>query len=313
MGKKSSSEKLVIAAASAGAAVGAAYLAVGNAIFNKTMSKKSIAKKMDEKKNEYDGITKEGMEWFDSASPAKVKIVTPRGGYVHGEIILADEPSDVWVIVIHGYTGSPRRMGSFGKRFHEMGYNCVFPYLCGHGASESNYVTMGWNDRIDIKAWIDYIINENANAKIVLFGLSMGAATVMMTTGEPLESNVVCAIEDCGYTSVWDECRANMKDAYGLPTFPFLSAARSATMLRAGYDMKKASCIEQVSRSVTPTLFIHGDKDDFVPFWMQERVYRAAACDKEKLVIPGAPHAEASTVDPEKYWSTVDKFIKKYL
>lgn len=92
MGKKSSSEKLVIAAASAGAAVGAAYLAVGNAIFNKTMSKKSIAKKMDEKKNEYDGITKEGMEWFDSASPAKVKIVTPRGGYVHGEIILADEP-----------------------------------------------------------------------------------------------------------------------------------------------------------------------------------------------------------------------------
>ena len=172
---------------------------------------------------------------------------------------------------------------------------------------------MGWNDRIDIKAWIDYIINENANAKIVLFGLSMGAATVMMTTGEPLESNVVCAIEDCGYTSVWDECRANMKDAYGLPAFPFLSAARSATMLRAGYDMKKASCIEQVSRSVTPTLFIHGDKDDFVPFWMQERVYRAAACDKEKLVIPGAPHAEASTVDPEKYWSTVDKFIKKYL
>ena len=282
MGKKSSSEKLVIAAASAGAAVGAAYLAVGNAIFNKTMSKKSIAKKMDEKKNEYDGITKEGMEWFDSASPAKVKIVTPRGGYVHGEIILADEPSDVWVIVIHGYTGSPRRMGSFGKKFHEMGYNCLFPYLCGHGASESNYATMGWNDRIDIKAWIDYIINENANAKIVLFGLSMGAATVMMTTGEPLESNVVCAIEDCGYTSVWDECRANMKDAYGLPTFPFLSA-------------------------------IHGDKDDFVPFWMQERVYRAAACDKEKLVIPGAPHAEASTVDPEKYWSTVDKFIKKYL
>ena len=204
-------------------------------------------------------------------------------------------------------------MGSFGKKFHEMGYNCLFPYLCGHGASESNYATMGWNDRIDIKAWIDYIINENANAKIVLFGLSMGAATVMMTTGEPLESNVVCAIEDCGYTSVWDECRANMKDVYGLPAFPFLSAARSATMLRAGYDMKKASCIEQVSRSVTPTLFIHGDKDDFVPFWMQERVYRAAACDKEKLVIPGAPHAEASTVDPEKYWSTVDKFIKKYL
>lgn len=313
MGKKKSPEKLVIAAASAGAAVGAAYLALGNVIFNMTMSKKSIAKKIEAKQGTYNEITQRGMEWFEASNPAKVKIVTLRGGYIHGEIILADEPSDVWVIVVHGYTGSPKSMGAFGKRFHEMGFNCLFPHLCGHGDSESNHVAMGWDDRIDIKAWVDYIINEDPNAKIVLFGLSMGAATVMMTTGEPLEPNVVCAIEDCGYTSVWDECRSNIKDAYSLPVFPFLTAARSATMLRAGYDMKKASCIEQVSRSVTPTLFIHGDKDDFVPFWMQERVYRAAACDKEKLVIPGAPHAEASTVNPDKYWPAVEKFIRKYI
>lgn len=313
MGKKNSSEKLVIAAASAGAALGAAYLAVGNVIFDKALSRKSVSQSVDDKKDKYEGITREGMEWYDSMDAAKVRIVSPKGGYIHSEIILADKPSSIWVIVNHGYTGSPTRMGSFGKEFHNMGYNCLFPHLCGHGESENDYVAMGWDDRIDVKAWIDYIINEDPDAKIILFGLSMGAATVMMTTGEPLESNVVCAIEDCGYTSVWDECRVKIKDMYNLPTFPFLSAARSATMLRAGYDLKKASSVDQVARSVTPTLFIHGDKDDFVPFWMQERVYRAAACDKEKLIVPGAAHAEASTVAPELYWSTVDKFIKKYI
>lgn len=313
MGKKNSSDKLVIAAASAGAALGAAYLAVGNVIFDKALSRKSVAKRTEDKKDNYEGITREGMEWYDSMNAAKVRIVSPKGGYIHGEIIPAEQPSSVWVIVNHGYTGNPRRMGSFGREFHNMGYNCLFPHLCGHGESENDYVAMGWDDRIDVKAWIDYIINEDPYAKIVLFGLSMGAATVMMTTGEPLESNVVCAIEDCGYTSVWDECRVKIKDMYNLPTFPFLSAARSATMLRAGYDLKKASSVDQVARSVTPTLFIHGDKDDFVPFWMQERVYRAAACDKEKLIVPGAAHAEASTVNPELYWSTVDKFIKKYI
>ena len=117
MGKKKSPEKLVIAAASAGAAVGAAYLALGNVIFNMTMSKKSIAKKIEAKQGTYNEITQRGMEWFEASNPAKVKIVTPRGGYVHGEIILADEPSDVWVIVVHGYTGSPKSMGAFGKRW----------------------------------------------------------------------------------------------------------------------------------------------------------------------------------------------------
>ncbi len=313
MGKKKSSQKLAIAAASTGAAIGAAYLAVGNAIYDKALSKKSIVKQTSEKTDNYEGITKEGMDWYDSANPAKVRIVSPRGGYIHGEIVMAQEPTDVWVIVVHGYTGSPRRMGAFGKRFHEMGFNCLFPYLCGHGESESNYVSMGWDDRIDIKAWIDYIINEDHSAKIVLFGLSMGAATVMMATGELLPDNVVCAIEDCGFTSAWDEGKVKIKDLYGLPTFPFLTAARSATKLRAGYDIKKASCLEQVSHSTTPTLFIHGDKDDFVPFWMQERVYRAASCEKEKLIIPGATHAQASNTDPELYWTTVDKFIKKHI
>lgn len=127
MGKKKSPEKLVIAAASAGAAVGAAYLALGNVIFNMTMSKKSIAKKIEAKQGTYNEITQRGMEWFEASNPAKVKIVTPRGGYVHGEIILADEPSDVWVIVVHGYTGSPKSMGRVRQEVPRDGLQLPVP------------------------------------------------------------------------------------------------------------------------------------------------------------------------------------------
>ena len=318
LGKNNSVKKLAVAAASTGAAVGAVYFALGNVIYDNFLTRKAVNKQMViNAENDVDRLYypffHAGAEWFKSKNPTKVKIVSPRGGYIHSEIIHAEKESDIWVIVTHGYTGSPEAMGTYGKEFYEMGFNCLFPHLCGHGKSENDYVAMGWHDRLDIIGWIDYIINENPNAKIILFGLSMGAATVMMTTGENLPENVVCAIEDCGYTSVWDECRVQLKEMFGLPTFPFLTAAKSATKFRAGYDIKEASALNQVRKSKTPTLFIHGDKDDFVPFWMQDMVYRAAACEKEKLIIPGAAHAEAAFVDPKLYFDTVQGFIKKYI
>ena len=83
--------------------------------------------------------------------------------------------------------------------------------------------------------------------------------------------------------------------------------------LRAGYSLKKASSIKQIKKYKIPILFIHGDKDNFVPFYMLDRLYQAATCKKEKLVIKNAGHAEAQCIDPEKYWHTVRKFIKRYI
>lgn len=63
---------------------------------------------------------------------------------------------------------------------------------------------MGWLDREDILRWIDFILADDPQAKIVIHGISMGAATTMMTAGESTPDNVKAFVEDCGYTSVWD-------------------------------------------------------------------------------------------------------------
>ena len=83
--------------------------------------------------------------------------------------------------------------------------------------------------------------------------------------------------------------------------------------MRAGYSFKEASSVEQVKKSKTPTLFIHGDQDTFVPYTMLDKVYNAANCEKEKLVIKGAKHAESVNVDATLYWSTVKSFVEKYV
>ena len=85
------------------------------------------------------------------------------------------------------------------------------------------------------------------------------------------------------------------------------------TKIRAGYWLNEASAIEQVAKSKTPILYIHGDKDDFVPFYMMDELYDNTKSEKEKLVVEGASHAKSSTVNPDLYWSTIENFINKYV
>ena len=218
--------------------------------------------------------------------------------------------SDTWVIEVHGYTGQGKDMIYYAKEFFARGYNILVLDLRGHGLSEGDYIGMGWHDRLDLIDWINYIVSKNANSKIILHGVSMGAATVMMATGELLPDNVKVAIEDCGYTSIWDEFGKQLKDLYNLPTFPILNAASAVCKIKANYMLEEGSCINQVRKSKTPTLFIHGNLDTFVPFDMLDKLYKEANCKKQKLVIEGAAHAEAASINPELYWKTVDFFIE---
>lgn len=232
---------------------------------------------------------------------------------LHGYKILNENPTDTWVITVHGYTSKGIEMSNYAKNFYDMGYNVLIPDLRGHGESEGKYIGMGWHDRLDILSWINLIIKDNTNAKIILHGVSMGAATVSMLSGEELPMNVKAIISDCGYTSVWNQFSHQLKSMYSLPNFPVMNASSITIKLKTGYSLKEASTLKQVAKSKTPMLFIHGDIDDFVPYHMMDELYNAANCEKEKLTIIGAGHAKSSKVNPELYWTTISKFINKYL
>lgn len=240
-------------------------------------------------------------------------ITSQDGLKLHSYQVKNQSSSNKWVITVHGYTSEGINMSSYAKKYYDNGYNVLIPDLRSHGLSEGDYIGMGWDDRLDIISWINYILNEDPNAEIVLHGISMGAATVLMTSGEEIPSNVKVIIADCGYTSVWDEFAYQLDDLFSLPEFPILNVSSIVSKIRAGYFLGEASSIEQVKKSKTPILYIHGDQDDFVPYYMMEELYNATNSEKEMLTIEGAEHAKASEVDPETYWTTVNNFINKYI
>lgn len=255
-------------------------------------------------------------DWIETQSGYKeVQLQSDDGLNLTAYEIDKAETTHNWAITIHGFRSKAKDMGYFAIKFAEKGYNVLMPDLRAHGKSEGETIGMGYLDRLDILKWIDYIVEKDPQAKIMLHGVSMGGATVMMTTGEDLPSNVKVAVEDCGYTSAYDQFTYVLTgEMMNLPEFPIMNASNLVVNIRGKYDLKAASAVEQLKKSKTPTLFIHGDKDNFVPYFMLDQVFDAATCaDKKKVVIAGAEHAQSASVDPTGYWNAIWEFTDPYM
>ncbi|MBE6345301.1 MAG: alpha/beta hydrolase [Spirochaetaceae bacterium] len=221
--------------------------------------------------------------------------------------------SDKFAILVHGYKSSSGVMAKYAKHYYDLGWNILVPDQRAHGKSQGEYIGMGCLEKKDMLGWVQVLLEKKSQAKILLHGVSMGAATVMLLSGEKnLPQNICALVSDCGYSSVNDQFTVQLKELFGLPAFPLLQTTSLLSKIRAGYFFGEGNCAKAVSKSNIPILFIHGDKDTFVPFEMLEKVYAAASCEKEKLVVPHAEHGNAMDVNPELYWTTVDNFVAKY-
>ena len=106
-------------------------------------------------------------------------------------------------------------------------------------------ITLAWAGSTErsILSWINWIVAQDSDARIVIHGISMGAATTMMTAGEDTPDQVVAFIEDCGYTSVWDIFSSELKLRFGMPEFPLMYTANLFAIAKAGYSFKEASAL----------------------------------------------------------------------
>ena len=223
-----------------------------------------------------------------------------------------ENKSHNWVIVIHGYKSNNTNMMSYGMRYAEKGYHVLLPNNRAHGDSEGEYIGMGWLDKGDIEQWIQWIVDKDSEAQIILHGVSMGGATTMMVSGDNVD-HVIGYIEDCGYTSVWDIFQSELSKRFSLPSFPVLDMANIVADIKAGYDFKEASSLNQVKKCQKPMLFIHGGKDDFVPTKMVYELYQNANCEKELYIVDEAGHAESKDYNPDAYWEKVFSFLSSKL
>lgn len=215
-------------------------------------------------------------------------------------------------IMFHGYRGNAHRDLCGGViRAAKQGRSTLIVNHRASGDSEGSVVTFGINESRDCRAWIDLVLEKiDKDAKIILTGISMGAATVLITAGrDDLPENVIGVIADCGYSSPKEIIKKTVKEM-GFPptlTYPFIKLGGK---IYGHFNIDEFSPEEAMKKCKIPVIFLHGDCDDFVPYEMSVKNFEACAAEKKKLVaIEGAGHGVAFPVDEETYLNALAEFF----
>lgn len=250
----------------------------------------------------------EAKDWFDKQQPDILEAESDGGIKVKAQFIAQKVPNNKAVILVHGFRNTGEDMGKFAKFYYDQGFDVLLPDARGHGESGGDYIGFGWHDRLDTKMWVNFL-TEYGEQEIILHGNSMGAATVLMTSGEELPDEVKGIIADSSYSSVKEELAHQLKHIYNLPAFPLLNVTSLITNIRAGYTFGEASVVDQVQKNTLPLLIIHGDADDLVPTRMAQQIYDAAGGDNELWIVPGAGHTKSYDNDTLEYEQQLQKFL----
>ncbi|GAA0470765.1 alpha/beta hydrolase [Alkalibacillus silvisoli] len=254
-------------------------------------------------------------EWVNTQSFENWEMESYDGLTLQGYYLEAEEKIDRTVVFSHGYLGQGRDMGLFGQYYYEeLGYNVLMSDMRGHGDSDGDYIGFGWHDRLDLIDWVNRVIeHQGSDVEIVLHGLSMGAATVLMASGEELPDNVKAIVADSPYTSTYDLFGYQMNRMYNLPSFPILPTTSVVAQVRADYSLKEASALEQVKETDIPILYIHGQEDTFVPTSMTEELYGATNSHTEMKLFDNAGHGEAFAIYEETYVERLNDFLNRFV
>ena len=213
-------------------------------------------------------------------------------------------------LMLHGYRGSAERDLSGGvQRAFSVGRSVLLVDQRCCGKSEGRTITFGIKEHKDCLTWVDFLCKEfGEDVKIILTGISMGAATVVMAGGNPLPKNVIGILADCGYSSP-KAIICKVIRQIGLPIWLCYPFVRLGAWLFGHFDLEADSPANLIRQCKIPIIFYHGEKDNFVPCQMSRELYDACPSKKKLVTIPDAGHGLSYPVAPERYLETLREFF----
>ena len=251
--------------------------------------------------------------WLTEHEAKDVYITSHDGLKLYAQWVPAENARGT-VLLAHGYRST--KLLDFGVAFeicHDMGLNLLIPDQRSHGKSEGKYITFGVKESRDMLDWLRFHDTQIGSYPVILFGLSMGASTMMYLADEALPSNVKGIVADCGFTSPKAILSQVYRKVIHLPPEPSVWAAGIFTRLIAGFSLTEKDSRRTLANNTLPILLIHGTADDFVPCYMTRQSFAACSGPKEMLLVQGADHGVSFLVDPKTYSSRMCGFIETCL
>lgn len=213
-------------------------------------------------------------------------------------------------LMLHGYRSSPKRDLCGGvNRAYSIGHNVLLVSQRACGDSEGHVITFGINESYDVLSWLELLQNKfGKDVTVILTGISMGAATALMSIERGLPPCVKGILADCGYSSPKKIIKKVIREMKLPPNlmYPFV---RLGAKLFGRFDPDEITPVEAVKKSPVPIVFAHGDKDSFVPYYMSVENFNACTSDKKLITIKGAGHGLCYPYSPDEYVKELDDFF----
>ncbi len=258
-------------------------------------------------------VSKAGQEWLHTHDNYIVYMTNKEGMKLRGHYFPCEDAKRT-LIEFHGWHGSwDVDFSGSSPYMHQAGCNLLLVEQRGQGKSEGSYMTFGVKERSDLQEWVAwYQENIDSDIPIYLAGLSMGATTVLMAAADNFGPQVKGIIADCGFTSPYDIIKKVAKQWFHIPEHPLLDTFNLYCKRRMDVDLKGFSAIDSLEQTKLPVLFVHGKRDNFVPYQMTLAAYDACASDKDILLVDDATHGMSFVYDQDGYIEKILKLFEKY-
>jgi pimeloyl-ACP methyl ester carboxylesterase len=143
---------------------------------------------------------------------------------------------------------------------------CSFDFS-GAGYSEGDYVTLGYDEKDDIGAVIEYLRNELNIQKIILYGRSMGAVSSLRYA--EMDPNLKAIVLDSPFSDFEKLCQEILSNKFFLPSlmskFLISMAADRIVEKVPNFDIYSFKPFENAKNVQVPIIMIHGIQDSLVP------------------------------------------------
>lgn len=241
----------------------------------------------------------------------EVSLKSHDGYTLYGKIYRAEEEKRV-VVFFHGWRSSWQKdFGINVPRLLSLGCSLLLVDQRCHGKSEGAYIAYGIHERYDCLHWTEKAAEVFPDLPIYLWGVSMGATTVMMAAGLSLPPQIRGIIADCGYTTPEEIMLHLLKKTTLFGASMMIAVYRDHFMRHFGFDIRCCSTREALAKSAVPILFFHGKEDDFVPLGMTRENYASAKGEKELVLIDGAAHGKCFFFDEDTCFQKITAFFEK--
>ncbi|WP_375419141.1 alpha/beta hydrolase [uncultured Hymenobacter sp.] len=214
------------------------------------------------------------------------------------------------VALFHGYHSQRAGLNLEAVGFRRLGFSTLQVDFRGSGASDGNFSSVGYEEGQDVKAAYDWLARQQPAGEIYLYGMSMGAVSVLRGLSQHPQMQPAGLILECPFATILDASKGRLR-SLKIPEEPLSHLIVFTGSLQNGFWGFSHDAVAYARAVRVPTLLQWGERDPRVTHAETDAIFAALQGPKQLVTYPTAQHESYARRDPARWQQAVAAFLSK--